>query len=541
MPSPEPHNQPPAGARPLISLVILARDEEANLPRALASARPWVDEIVLLDTGSVDRTVAIAREFGARVHLQPWQNDFSLHRNHALTLARGEWCLQLDADEELDPATAPGLRPLTARPEINGWALEIVNLLPQGQATSFWWPRFFRRVAGVRYFRKVHNDIVIPGGKAAAPVRILHHGYALEPAAMARKRERRLGMLRQACADDPADWLSRAYLADALCEREEDLPAAAAAAREALALARGRGEPPAQLSRAYNPLFTALARQGRVAETLAAGRECLGVFEYPDPWFYAAWAHHMQEEWGETAQAAARFLAAQDRYAADPAAFQGAETRTLGRRGDATLLAAVAEAALGREDRLRDWWARLGPTERPRLLAELTRLGRGEWAARLSGSAWPREAAAPVNPPAPAPVPPPPAGPAAQAAETSPPPAARDTRAVRLAAEAATAAGQGDLARARELYGRALDLAPRAEWWCELAWLLAGAGQATPAREAYQRALALEPEMPGALYNLAVLAAQAGDRAGAAALVRRALAREPGFAAAARLLAGLGG
>ena len=95
---------------PRITLCLIARDEEAMLPACLESVRGAVDEIVLVDTGSRDRTVEIARAAGAKVVEQAWRDDFSAPRNEALRLATGQWVLQLDADERLAPGAGERLR-----------------------------------------------------------------------------------------------------------------------------------------------------------------------------------------------------------------------------------------------------------------------------------------------------------------------------------------------------------------------------------------------------------------------------------------------
>ena len=74
----------------LLSACMIVKDEEENLPRCLTSMLDLADEFVIIDTGSTDRTVEIARSFGARVYHEPWQNDFSLHRNQSLERATGK-------------------------------------------------------------------------------------------------------------------------------------------------------------------------------------------------------------------------------------------------------------------------------------------------------------------------------------------------------------------------------------------------------------------------------------------------------------------
>jgi hypothetical protein len=97
----------PTGGR--LSVLLIARDEEASLGRCLASVKEVAHQIIVVDTGSTDRTVEIAREHGAEVHAFEWCDDFAAARNAALEHARGDWVLVLDADEELpadsvDPA-----------------------------------------------------------------------------------------------------------------------------------------------------------------------------------------------------------------------------------------------------------------------------------------------------------------------------------------------------------------------------------------------------------------------------------------------------
>ena len=86
---------------PTISLCMIVKNESANLARCLASAKPYVDEIIVVDTGSQDNSIEIARQFGARISHFDWCDDFAIARNVSLDLALGTWILVLDADEEL--------------------------------------------------------------------------------------------------------------------------------------------------------------------------------------------------------------------------------------------------------------------------------------------------------------------------------------------------------------------------------------------------------------------------------------------------------
>src|SRR5437762_2853976 len=99
-----------------ISLCMIAKDEEETIGQSLASARAFVDEMIVVDTGSTDRTVEIAKAAGAKVFHFPWQNDFAAARNAAIEHATGDWILSLDADETLDSDHAANLRAVIERP-----------------------------------------------------------------------------------------------------------------------------------------------------------------------------------------------------------------------------------------------------------------------------------------------------------------------------------------------------------------------------------------------------------------------------------------
>ncbi|MEH1935599.1 MAG: tetratricopeptide repeat protein [Nostoc sp.] len=100
-----------------LSLCMIVKNEAATLPKCLNSVRKVVDEMVVLDTGSIDRTPNIAQQLGAKVHHFKWCNDFSAARNAALKYVSGDWILVLDADETLTPAIVPQLREAIARDE----------------------------------------------------------------------------------------------------------------------------------------------------------------------------------------------------------------------------------------------------------------------------------------------------------------------------------------------------------------------------------------------------------------------------------------
>jgi tetratricopeptide (TPR) repeat protein len=141
-----------------LSLCMIVKNEEANLPRCLTSVRDAVDEIVILDTGSTDRTPEIAKEFGAKVHHFEWPNDFSIARNQSLKYVRGDWVLVLDADETLAKNIAPVLRQLIQEEQYL-----LINLVRQeigaSQSPYSLVSRLFRRHPGLYFSRPYHAMI----------------------------------------------------------------------------------------------------------------------------------------------------------------------------------------------------------------------------------------------------------------------------------------------------------------------------------------------------------------------------------------------
>ena len=138
-----------------LSLCAIALNEETALPQCLSSVAGVVDEIVMLDTGSSDRTKEIAQSFGAKVYDYKWCNDFSAARNEALKYVKGDWVLVLDADELLIPEIVPSLKQA-----IENEAYLLINLLrfEVGAASSPYSlvSRLFRRHPNIYFSRPYH-------------------------------------------------------------------------------------------------------------------------------------------------------------------------------------------------------------------------------------------------------------------------------------------------------------------------------------------------------------------------------------------------
>ncbi len=195
-----------------ISLCTIVKDEEQFIGNCLESLEGAVDEKIIVDTGSSDRTIEIAESYGAKVFVHPWRDSFSEARNYALQFAAGEWILHLDADEELEREDITLLRKVVQSATYNAVFMPILNYLPDGNMSKFYYRRLFRRGKG-HYRGIVHNQIIVEGESASSEIRIYHHGYNLSPEQMAAKQARSEKLLLRQLDEDPDNLFARFNLA----------------------------------------------------------------------------------------------------------------------------------------------------------------------------------------------------------------------------------------------------------------------------------------------------------------------------------------
>lgn len=183
---------------------MIVRDEARCLARCLESARPWVDEMIVLDTGSADATVEIARSAGARVAHFAWTFDFAEARNAALALCNADWRLVLDADEWI---VGGGESLAALRQQAADFIGQICvastfdgGVAGEGLAPS-WLPRVLPR--GVPYAGRVHEQPVSALPRRRLSLRVGHDGYL--NAQRARKLGRNAKLLGLALEAEPHD------------------------------------------------------------------------------------------------------------------------------------------------------------------------------------------------------------------------------------------------------------------------------------------------------------------------------------------------
>ncbi len=187
--------------RPSISACMIVKDEEELLPECLDSIRDWVDEIIIVDTGSSDTTVEIAKSYGAKVYHQEWEGNFSKHRNYSTSLATSDWVFIIDADERMIPEDIPALMQALQNENVSIVSINVFNVYGQKEAASTFLPsvRLWRRTENLQYEGVVHNLLNLGNEQPVVRVnvRMKHLGYDLTKEKMHEKYVRTKKLLEQ--------------------------------------------------------------------------------------------------------------------------------------------------------------------------------------------------------------------------------------------------------------------------------------------------------------------------------------------------------
>jgi glycosyltransferase involved in cell wall biosynthesis len=205
---------PDPNRKPRLSVCMIVKNEERFLGQCLASVKDIADELIVIDTGSTDRTIEIAQEHGAQVGHFEWCDDFAAARNASIAPATGDWILFLDADEELSPTGKAELPRLLSQTQISLYRLPLINT-HQGEKSQSYVPRLFRNPPALMFYGCVHEGVLSFIEKICKPwqlsidfcdLKILHHGY--EPAVMKERNkiQRNHDLLRKAILENPNEF-----------------------------------------------------------------------------------------------------------------------------------------------------------------------------------------------------------------------------------------------------------------------------------------------------------------------------------------------
>lgn len=209
-----------------ISLCLIAKNEEKTLERCIASVKAFVNEIILVDTGSEDKTIDIARTFGANIYTYTWDNNFAAARNFALSKASGDWIVFLDGDEYFSEQSAgkiPEIIKIAHKAKFDTIRVKLINInedkntiISSGAIT-----RIFRNTPTMRYRGRIHEGLAKIKGDikpldASKELTLFHTGYSTSTIKEKNKIARNIAILYEELKYNPTSSGLHFYLVEAL-------------------------------------------------------------------------------------------------------------------------------------------------------------------------------------------------------------------------------------------------------------------------------------------------------------------------------------
>ncbi|WP_339295019.1 glycosyltransferase [Paenibacillus sp. FSL W7-1279] len=258
-----------------ISLCMIVKDEERCIERCLESVYSTVDEIIVVDTGSSDRTLELIAKFNAKVFHYKWDHNFSNARNHAIEQATGDYILQLDADEWLEDSE----HDLSSALDKDIYYLPIRNDLGGGLAEVHKFPRLFRNINELRYEGALHEQInlTLNWHRSSAVLEniVIHHdGYLMPVVNLKNKKKRNMDILLQENKDNPSAFnyynLGQQYFTEGEYQK----------ALEAYRKSYQYGGEYTFTKRLYLGLIQALMQLKQYQDALSIASDCFSL--YPD-------------------------------------------------------------------------------------------------------------------------------------------------------------------------------------------------------------------------------------------------------------------
>ncbi|MEE9260776.1 MAG: glycosyltransferase [Candidatus Scalindua sediminis] len=359
-----------------ISLCMIVRNEEENLARCLNSVKDVVDEIIIVDTGSTDRTVEIAKSFGAKVFNHPWEGSFSKARNYSLKYATCEWVLILDADEELSKDEAPRLKEITKNNNCEAISFVVKNKFENSTQESYTNViRLFKTFNGTYYEGIVHNIIKCRGKRLASSLRVIHHGYNLSKEEMEEKFMRTTTLLKEQIKTDPHNpvphmYLGVSYLGNNIYDE------AIAESKKALELAKKKKFTLRDFLVSYYVVSAAYLKKGNSKESEKYALKSIEIDnQFIDGFCILSFIYYDSKEYDRFLQASESYLNSWDSITTHPGKSNTFTSHTIGHKWKIHLLRGFYHLSSGQDEK--------GETEIDIALKECTEI---EYCLRLLGN-----------------------------------------------------------------------------------------------------------------------------------------------------------
>ena len=296
-------------ANPTLSLCMIVKNEEKFLPRCLESVKDHVDEIIIVDTGSTDSTVEIAKRYNAKIYYHAWENSFSKARNYSLKYATCDWIIWLDADEEVDKEDAHKLKEVIKDNDVNVIYLPMFNKPVGGKNISvFNSEKIFKNHIGIYFEGIVHNALKYSGLTKKANIKIYHYGYNQGDEQQEKKFIRTSALLKKQIKDDPENPIPHHYLAISCLDRQRN-DECIREALEAIRLFEQQNSNVQPLLVTYYTASVAFYRKKDLANAEAYALKAIDFYaDYLDAYYILSSVYLMRKEHDKCIEATKKFL-----------------------------------------------------------------------------------------------------------------------------------------------------------------------------------------------------------------------------------------
>jgi Glycosyltransferases involved in cell wall biogenesis len=302
---------------------MMVKNEEKNLERCLESLKPLLNavssELIIVDTGSMDQTVEIARKYTDKIYFHPWENDYSKMRNITVQYAQGDWFMFVDADEELvDHKPIVQFLTTKASKNINAAAIKINNIYHFNEPSKIGTgvvTRLFRKTAEFGFRGVIHEEPIFNPPLAVIDTVLLHYGYpADDPELKKRKFKLYEPILLQAIEKDPENIGLLFYLSNTIATFKNHKDALEPAIR-AYETAKRKNLDPVEYFYVYGTLAILYNDNGEYKKTVEIAQEGLEYREWAiDLWFCLAKAQGMLKKYQEAIASYQKFLYYAENY-----------------------------------------------------------------------------------------------------------------------------------------------------------------------------------------------------------------------------------
>ncbi len=305
---------------PTLSLCMIVKDEENNLPTCLDSVSDYVDEIIIVDTGSTDNTVRIAESYNAKVYHHPWENSFSKARNYSLKYATCDWILIMDADEEIEEKDAHKLRETIKDDDVNLIYMPAYSKLKGGTNSSVYLiERVYKNHLDFHYEGIVHNALKYSGSYKNENIVFYHYGYHLGEEHKEKKFARTSTLLKKQIEDDPSNPMPHHFLAIEFSGRNMNDESIDEALKAIKLFEHNNINTEVKLLSCYTASLAFYNKNDLVNSEYYAKKSVNSYSDYLDGYFILSSIYMRQKEYSKCINAANKYLTILDNVKSNPA------------------------------------------------------------------------------------------------------------------------------------------------------------------------------------------------------------------------------